>query len=128
MTDEQVARWQDKLDREFPRGMAVAFERGDVNYIVPRVIVLHMEGLDPVVWFPVFAGSDKTFGPLKVTAYEQIRSSPRAVRVWLDTVRQPMVWSDTLDPQVVREMEPERLRLFELAPHGGDIYDREDTT
>jgi hypothetical protein len=118
--DEQVARWQEKLDREFPSGLVSYFEPGKVNYFVSRVIVVRMAGLDPVVWLPVFSGSVKTFGPAQVLSYEQFRNSPRAVRVRFDNEKRPMVWSAALPPEAVRLMAPDRAQFIEAAPHGGE--------
>jgi hypothetical protein len=125
VTDEQVARWQAKLDREFPYGLLAYFEeRNHANYHVPRVVVTGMAGLDPVVWFPVYSGSHKVFGPLQVLSYEQFRSAPRAVRVRFDTIDQTMVWSGSLQPEMVRLMEKDRQDSITAVPHGGDTVIR----
>lgn len=116
----QVARWQEKIDREFPNGMVAAFVPGTGNYLIPRVTVVRMAGLDPVVWFPVFSESVKTFGPVQVLSYEQIRSSPhRAVKVKFDNM-ETMVWSAAVSPEVARTMAGDRARYIAHSPHGGE--------
>lgn len=126
MTDEQVARWQEKVDREFPNGLVSYFEGGHVNYFIPRVTVTSMAGLDPVVWLPVFSGSVKTFGPSRVLSYEQLRNPPRVVRVRFENEKRAMVWSAALTPEAVKLMAPDRAQFIDYSPHGGERVLRGD--
>lgn len=116
---DQVSRWQAKLDREFPSGMVAGFRGGGSNYLISRPIVVYMTGLDPVVWLPVFSGSEKALGPSRVVSYEQVRNSPRAVRVMFENDL-PMVWSAAVSPEAARAMAGERARSIAFVPNGGD--------
>jgi hypothetical protein len=117
---DQVTRWQQKLDKEFPNGLVAHFERGTANYFIARVAVTEMAGLDPVVWLPVFSGSEKSFGPWRVLSYEQVHSTPnRAVRVTFDNNGKPMVWSTAVPKEAVRLMARDREKMVAYAPNGG---------
>lgn len=123
MSDEQRAKWQARLDHSFPRGMVASWDKegARTTYLVPRVVVVEMSGLDPVVWLDAYSGSDKTLGPYRVTSYVEHRSGwHRQVEVTFDGIPHPMCWNAGVSRRAARVMNPERIRLLTLAPQGGE--------
>lgn len=113
--NEQGRRWQHKLDMDFPRGLLAAWNgRADLShgdpmfvYLCPRVEVVSMEGLDPVVFLPV-PDFDKVVQPGSITKYEKVQSTPcKVVEVTFSGGR-TMAWSDGLTPLQVQETEEHR--------------------
>lgn len=112
--NEQARKWQHKLDMDFPRGLLAAWDDHKEKhggpafvYLVPRVEVVDMTGLDPVVFLPV-PDFDKVVQPGTIAKYEQIQSRPcRLVQVTFGDGR-TMSWSDGLTPRQVSETEEHR--------------------
>lgn len=87
-TDGGAAKWQRRLDRDFPKGLLASWDdiTGDAGgpkyvYLCPRPEVTEMQGLNPVVMLPVPAW-DKVVQPGAVTAYQKVTGvSPLLVKV-----------------------------------------------
>jgi len=123
MPPDVVVKYQRKFDREFPRG-AVASWQGDdrTAYLIHRILVTGQHGLDPEIWLPVFAGSNKALGPFRVLAYEVNHgdgSGPREDRLVLDNVQSPLLLNAGVSEHAARAMAADRQRFTELAPQGG---------
>jgi hypothetical protein len=116
--NEQLAGWQGKLDRAFPYGLVASWEDRQVTYLVPRVVVTAMSGDSPVVWLPVFAGSDKVLGPLVLTSYDRV--SYKVAKVTFAGVGKSMTWYAGVSKLASHAMAGERQHLTKLAPHGGE--------
>jgi hypothetical protein len=121
MPSDLIARYQAKLDREFPQGAVASWEdRGNTaTYLIPRVLVTGQQGLDPEIWLPAFAGSTKTLGPFRVLSYQPVQSHPYAVRVTLDNVDRPLLLNAGVSEEAARAMAGDRQRFTDLAPAGG---------
>lgn len=120
--DAQIARWQRKLDHEFPQGALAAWDdpsRPDASsYLVTRPEVTGMQGLDPVIRFPVL-GPDKVLGPLRCLSWTETQTEPvRVVGLTLEGSR-PLFLSTGLGKQQVADIAPERAELKARAPLGG---------
>jgi hypothetical protein len=119
MPSDLVAQYQAKFDRDFPRG-AVASWQDDARtaYLVPRVLVTGQHGLDPEIWLPVFAGSDKTLGPFRVTGISPAPGARGEVAVTLDSA-QTLLLNAGVSDAVAQAMAGDRQRFTDLAPSGG---------
>lgn len=122
--DEQTAQWQQRLDREFPRGAVAAWLHPvtpGVSYQIPRILVLRVTGGQPVVLLPVLAGADKVLGPWQMETYERSgpRTGPRQVQVKFKEDGRSMTWSPRVSDRLARVMAPERQAFIQLAPQGG---------
>lgn len=115
-----MVTWQSRLDRWFPKGLVVSFEGASpgTTYLIPRVTVTRMSGDQPVVWLPVFSGSDKAFGPQRLDAAE--KAGAGRLRVELAGNDRAMVWYSGVSSRAARAMAPDRARLMRLAPQGGE--------
>lgn len=118
MPNAQVAARQEIFDRAFPFGLVAAWEDRQGIYLVPRVVVTGMSGSDPVVWLPVFSGSDKVLGPLVLLSYTRV--GHKLARVQFQGVSRPMTWYAGVSRTASRVMSDDRRRLVELAPQGGE--------
>ena len=108
------------MDRDFPQG-AVAFWQDKTNtaYLVPRVLVTGQRGLDPEIYLPVFAGSNKTLGPFRVLSMQQVQSAPRALELTLDGEDRLLLLSAGVSEAVALAMAADRQQFTDLAPSGG---------
>jgi hypothetical protein len=116
-----IAQHQAKFDRQFPHGAAAAWQ-GDSKtaYLVPRIMVTGQRGLDPEIWLPVFAGSNKTLGPFRVLSREDLPSAgPPIIRLTLDSVEAPLLLNAGVPAVVAEAMAADRQQFMDLAPHGG---------
>lgn len=127
--NEQARKWQHKLDMEWPRGLLATWEDGKSPdgtpafvYVCPRVEVVGMSGLDPVVFLPV-PDFDKVVQPGTISGYEQVQSKPcKVVQVTFGNGRQ-MDWSDGLTPRQVAESEDHRdAAMAHHATHGESAW------
>jgi hypothetical protein len=120
MPSDLVAQYQQKFDREFPAGAVASWQdTSTTTYLIPRVLVTGQHGLDPEIWLPVFAGSDKTLGPFRVLSIQQVQRVPHMVAVTLDNVESPLLLNAGVSPEVMQAMAADRQRFTELAPAGG---------
>ena len=120
-----IAKYQAKLDREFPRGAVAAWQdKPRTAYLIPRILVTGQRGLDPEIWLPVFAGSSKTLGPFRVLSMEQVQASPRAVAAAIDGMDALLLLSAAVSEAAGQAMATDRQQFLELAPRGGPrIFD-----
>jgi hypothetical protein len=120
MPPDLVAQWQQRFDREFAHGAIASWQgRRGTTYLVPRILVTGQHGLDPEIFLPVFAGSDKTLGPFRVLSVQPAQASPHAVRVLLDNVKEQLLLNAGVSQEAARAMAADRQRLTELASQGG---------
>lgn len=121
MPPDLVVRHQHYFDLEFPHGAVASWEQhgSAATYLIPRILVTGLHGLDPEIWLPVFSGSNKTLGPFRVRGMHPVPGSPRVVRVTLDNVAEPLLLNDGVSEQAARAMAADRQRFLELAPDGG---------
>jgi hypothetical protein len=120
MPPDLVAQYQAKMDREFPHGAIASWqgERG-TTYLIPRVLVTGQHGLDPEIFLPVFAGSDKTLGPFRIRGLQQVQVRPHMVAVTLDNVDKTLLLNAGVSEEAARAMAADRQRFTDLAPAGG---------
>jgi hypothetical protein len=125
MPDDFVSRYQAKFDREFPHGALAAWrDKSTATYLVPRIMVTGQRGLDPEIWLPVFAGSNKTLGPFRVLSVQETQHSPYAIQVLLDNVQEPLLLSAGVSPEAAAAMAADRASFTALAPAGGQrVFD-----
>lgn len=117
---KSVADWQHQLDRQFPQGAIAHWVREKPGtYLIPRIYVVGMEDGQPVVWLPVFAGSDKELGPWAITSYDPDLVGPFGARVTLQGPGHAMLWRAGLDDKLAAEMQPERDEGIRRCPDGG---------
>jgi hypothetical protein len=116
-----VAQYQAKMDREFPHGALASWqgERG-TTYLIPRILVTGRHGLDPEIFLPVFAGSDKTLGPFRVTGLQQVQTRPHMVAVTLDNVDKTLLLNAGVSEEAAQAMAASRQAFLEQAPAGGE--------
>jgi hypothetical protein len=120
MPSDFIARYQQKFDREFPAGAVASWQgRSGVTYLIPRVLVTGQHGLDPEIWLPVFAGSNKTLGPFRVLSVQQVPGVLHSVRVLLDNVKEPLLLNAGVPAEAARAMAADREQFVQLAPAGG---------
>jgi hypothetical protein len=67
----------------------------------------------------VFAGSDKTLGPFRVTGMQQAQAVPYMVAVTLDNVDTPLLLNAGVSEEAAQAMAADRQRFTDLAPAGG---------
>lgn len=115
-----IAQHQGWFDRKFPRGAIASWQRaGDTTtYLVPRILVTGQRGLDPEIWLPVFAGSDKTLGPFRMLSLSQVQASPFMAALILDNADVLQLNAGVSD-QAAAAMAGERQAFTDLAPQGG---------
>jgi hypothetical protein len=84
---DAAAAWQRRIDREFPDGAVCSWElpadQTPVIYVTPRIVVVDMAGLDPVVTITPLDNS-RVLGPARVASYSPARGSrwpPGTMRV-----------------------------------------------
>lgn len=119
MPSDLIAQHQQRFDREFPHGAIVSWDRpGSATYLIPRILVTGQRGLDPEIWLPVFAGSDKTLGPFAVLSMARSQGRPYALRVMLDD-GDALLLNAGVSEQAAQAMAADRRRFIELAPRGG---------
>lgn len=114
---DQAARWQQKLDRDYPAGCVMSWPGDEQTiYQVPWVQVTGTAGLDPVVTWLVF-GVDKRFGPARLLDSRPLQESPVLVtRVTLEDFSGPMLWSAVPpDSPLARMLASERARMVAQA-------------
>lgn len=114
--------WQAKLDRDFPQGAVCVWDEDEESptYQVPRLQVVSLHGLDPVVALPLH-GPEKVLGPFPVESYTVRQRKPvLEARVTLAGA-QPMLWSAGVGPQLARAMSEDRERLLQSSPAGGPM-------
>lgn len=87
---DALARWQHKFDREYPDGAVCSWDlpadQTPVIYVTPRIEVIDMAGLEPVVRI-VPLDQSRVLGPARVTSYTPAhggRWPPGTFRVTLD--------------------------------------------
>jgi len=122
MPSDFIVRWQGAYDRDFPRGAVASWQRpGEpvTTYLVPRILVTGQRGLDPEIWLPVFAGSDKTLGPFRVLSQQDMHQHPHMVSLTLDGADAPLLLNAGVSDQAATAMAAERQAFTALAPHGG---------
>jgi hypothetical protein len=121
MPSDLIARYQRKFDREFPHGALASWQDpgNAVTYLVPRVLVTGQRGLDPEIWLPVFAGSDKALGPFRVLSTEEVQQGPHMVRLVLDGVDGELLLNAGVPGEAARAMNADRQGFIALAPSGG---------
>lgn len=110
--DEQARKWQERFDREFPRGVLLTAEgRPSAHtYPCPRPEVMAMRGFDPVVFLDIPGYGRNMTGT--VTGYETVQTSPcLVVKVTLDVGGQPpevMLWSSNISDWQAMLMQRDR--------------------
>lgn len=137
----QTAKWQARFDSDFPEGLTFTwadsanpdgYGSGRVVVAIPWPQVVEMAGLDdPVVVLRQF-GESRAWC-LRVLSYEELRTKPvRLVRVTVDNVEHPMLWSGLVGG-LGQRMARQRKRLIEshnmrLAEREGNADQRQDGT
>jgi len=123
--NEQARKWQHRLDMDFPRGLLAAWngkdDTGDRDphvYLCPRIEVVGMHGLDPLVFLPV-PDFDKVVQPGAIQKYERVQSSPCKVVEVTFAGGRTMAWSDGLTERQVQESEDHRDNAMELYKKAG---------
>lgn len=106
--------WQDRLDREFPRGALCSWDYGRgghrVVYKVPRIVVTGEDGGYPVVALPSDTG--RLLGPWQVASYDDDGHGPGLKRVTFERITEPMTWSPAVPDRLAHMMKTERDRLL----------------
>jgi hypothetical protein len=120
LPSDLITKTQAKFDREFPRGAIASWkDKSDTVYLIPRILVTGQRGLDPEIYLPVFAGSNKTLGPFRVLSLQQVYDKPRAVAAVIDGEDRPLLLSAGVSEAAAAAMAVDRKSFTELAPHGG---------
>lgn len=119
--DAQVTRWQAQLDKLFPDGAICSWERPEeadspVTYLVGRLEVTGMAGLDPMVQ-GADAANGRTFGPWRVLSFTKV--SPQLYRVHWDNIPEPMLWNGRVSSELAIQLAPDRRASLMRAPQGG---------
>jgi hypothetical protein len=118
MPPDLAASWQARFDEQFPDGALASWHdtRSTATYLIPRVLVTGLAGLDPEIFLPVFAGSDKTLGPFRVLAREEVQRDPYLVRLTLDNVDAPLLLNAGVSEQAALAMAADRESFMRQAP------------
>jgi hypothetical protein len=121
MPSDLIAQYQAKMDREFPHGAVASWDQpgSTVTYLVPRILVTGQHGLDPEIFLPVFAGSDKTLGPFRVLSMSQAQRDPYMVRADVDGAQGALLLNAGVSPEAAAAMAADRQSFTALAPAGG---------
>lgn len=114
-----VAEWQAKFDHDFPQGViaswgAEARHPGRAIYVIPRVEVTALSGLDPMVRLPVQA-SQVVLGPLRVMNYRAV--TPEIYH--LEFGDHKMVWVSRMSDELAQSLAADRAASVQRAPQGG---------
>jgi hypothetical protein len=96
---------------QFPHGLLASCAKSGraILYHIPRVTVISMDGLDPVVEL-VPVNSDRVLSPLRITSYNPEPGHPGVMRVTFDNTPDPMLWNSHVPPALVKTMAAERER------------------
>jgi pantothenate kinase-related protein Tda10 len=99
--------WQEKLDRDFPWGVLVVWDRDEDSSVYPsaKPEVVSVSGLVPTVAMDVFETTKSlTF---EVVTYEQVQGDPLVVRVKGRSGSRTSLWSSNLSTELAALMRGE---------------------
>lgn len=114
-----VEQWQRKFDAEYPQGVIASWadqdrQDGRTIYVIPRIEVTALAGLDPMVRLPVQA-SQVVLGPSRVMSYHQV--TPEMAR--LEFGDRKMSWTSRMTEQLAQGLAADRAESVRRAPGGG---------
>jgi len=107
LTQEQ---WQERFDTDFPRGLIIELSHGDIatdpTYTSPRVAVIGMNGIMPVV-FTLVWNTSKSF-EFSVASYKIEQTEPVVVADVISDDGQRWRWSSGVSDEVAGFLIPLR--------------------
>ena len=117
-----MRRYQQRFDADFPQGLLATWDDPggpEHTYPVPRVEVLDMLGLDPVVRLPVDDWAKTVDGT--IVSYRVERTDPCLVArvIFRDYPQRHMLWSAGVSSQLAARLIPARIRLIRQARERG---------
>jgi hypothetical protein len=119
-----VAKWQKKLDRDFPDGAVVSYQREDSPvYLVSRVECTTMAGLDPVLLLSPDSG--QPMGPWQLVSLTE--TEPQRYTAVFAELPEPMLLNAAVPGRAAHNLSAERAHRISAAPQGGlRVLSRED--
>jgi hypothetical protein len=115
---ELARRYQDRIDKTFPRGVIISAEderqgKSSMTYAVPRPVIVSMHGFSPVVFLAIPENDRSMSGTL--AGWELVQEAPcKVVRVILDMGQRGRAhdevqrWSANLSGTQARALSDER--------------------
>jgi hypothetical protein len=108
---DAAAAWQRRIDREFPDGAVCSWElpadQTPVIYVTPRIVVVDMAGLDPVVRI-VPLDRSRVLGPARVISYVPVIGNtgwpPGTTRVRFAEYPGVMYWNPRVPPVLANRL------------------------